>query len=584
MAEEIGKRRLSAILVADIVGYSKMTAADEDGTLARVRDLTDRIIRPVSSRHSGRLVKTMGDGFLLDFTSALEAVRAAIEISEKVTDDPTGDPNNDRLHLRMGIHIGDVLTTETDVMGNGVNIAARIENLANPGEIWISADTYRQVNDKLDVSFDDLGTHRLKNLQEPVQIFRVAQNAVGSSAPAGTVPRPGGSIAVMPFDDEGPDEDCGKLAENIAKDIASGLARFRDLRVTSSSASFSYKDRNLPAQQIARELGASYVVEGGVRKLGNRVRVAVGLVDAENGEHLWTQRYDREDPDLFTLQDELVEHAVQTLAGRVQAAHRKLAMSANPSSTMTPEMALVHKARAVILESPEALAECKALYQQALALNPKCAPALAGLSGVYSFEWTSGWSGSHEDTLDKALGLLRQAALQDDQHSEVQRRLGVLHVFRGEPEQARAHLDRALMLNPSDAAAMAYKGLHLIYQGRPDDALVELDKATRCDPFHPTYFLWFAGLAHFMLGQYELAIPKLERAIEMFPDFVTPHRHLAACYACLGNSDRARVECENVLRLEPDFSIRRVARTFQYANDADKENYCQALRLAGLPD
>ncbi|MGI9367399.1 MAG: adenylate/guanylate cyclase domain-containing protein [Ruegeria sp.] len=584
MADEIGKRRLSAILIADIVGYSKMTAADEDGTLARVRDLTDRIIRPVSSRYSGRLVKTMGDGFLLDFSSAIEAVRAAIEISDKVTDGPADSPDGDLLSLRIGIHIGDVLTTDTDVMGNGVNIAARIESLANPGEIWISSDTYRQVHDKLDATFQDLGPHKLKNMSDPVQIFRISPDPTDQKSRPDPFARPGGSIAVMPFDDEGPDKDCGKLADSLAKDIASGLAHFRDLRVVSSSASFWYRDRNIPAQQAAKELSARYIVEGGVRKLGNRVRMAVGLVDGESGEHLWTHRYDREDADLFALQDEIVEHVVQTLAGRVQAADRKLALSATSTASMSPEVELVHKARAIILDTPEALSECRELYQKALSHNPNYAPALAGLSGIYSFEWTSTWSDSHEETLDKALVLLRKAALMDDQHSEVQRRLGVLHVFRGEAEQARAHLDRALMLNPNDAAAMAYKGLHLIYQGQPKDALTELDRATRCNPFHPTYFHWFAGLAHFMSGRPELAIPELDRAIELFPNFVTPHRHLAACHAQLGNMDKAIAERDIVLALEPDFSINRIARTFQYVNDADKELYCHALRLAGLPD
>jgi len=580
------ERRLAAILAADVVGYTSLMGHDEAGTLRRFTRLREQVLQPLIHEYHGRIVKLMGDGLLVEFASVVDAVACALAWQRNVTEHETDGDAEARFCFRIGVNLGDVIVEAGDIHGDGVNIAARLEGLAEPGGICLSGDAYRHTKGKIEAEFEDMGERELKNVAEPVRVYRYAierPNNSRSSSKAKAPPSLGKpSVAVLPFTNMSGDPEQEYFADGITEDLITYLSRFRELLVIGRNSSFHYKGNAGDAPAIAQDLGVQYLVEGSVRSAGGRLRLTVQLVEAHTGIHLWAERYDREMSDLFLLQDEIVESIVQMLAGRLRSISERRASRKAPRSLAAYDYVL--QARQIISERREKLYHCRTLYEQAITLDPDCGHAFSGLAATYLFEWTSGWADSSADTLELALRYAAQAASLDDQDSEAQRRLGVLHLFRGEREKADAHLNRALNLNPNDADAMAYRGLYLIYEGCPQDALVELERATRRNPFHLTYYFWFIGLAYYEARLYEDAIAPLINAIDAFPNFVAPRRHLAAVYAQLGRRDSASHERTKILELEPSFSIAKIARTFAYRDPSDLEHYCDGLRKAGLPE
>lgn len=579
------ERRLAAILAADLVGYSRLMQADESGTLRRLTALREQILEPLIARHRGRVVKLIGDGLLVEFASLVEATECALAWQAAVAEQESEGEASARLSFRIGVNLGDIIVADDDIYGDGVNVATRLEQLAEPNGICLSGDAYRQVRGKIEAAFEDLGEQEVKNITEPIRVYRVssARSVDAGAAPRSRPPlgeRP--SIAVLPLSNMSGDPEQEYFADGITEDIITYLSRFRGLLVIGEKSSFHYKGKTAEPRTIAKDLGAQYLVQGSLRRAGGRIRLTVQLVEAETGVRLWAERYDREVGDLFVLQDEIVESIVQTLVGRLTSAGAKHASRKAPQNLAAYDYVL--QARAIISDSRENLQRCRALYEKAIELDPECGHAYAGLAATYSFEWTSGWSESMEETLDKAVSLAQKAAALDDLDSVAQRRLAVFQLFKGEREQAEVHLDRALSLNPNDADAMAYRALFLIYAGDPDGALAELSRATRRNPFHPTWYYWLFGLAHYAARRYQEAVAPLLRAIDSFPNFVAPHRHLAACYAQLGQRAKAERERAKILELEPSFTIAKIARTFAYRDPADLEHYCEGLRKAGLPD
>ncbi|NRG16200.1 adenylate/guanylate cyclase domain-containing protein [Rhizobiales bacterium] len=577
------ERRLAAILSADLAGYSRLIAEDETGTLFRLRKLRQGFLEPLIARHGGRIVKLMGDGLLLEFSSIIEAVQCAIEWHEVVANFIAEQDGANDLAYRIGVNIGDIVIEDGDIYGDGVNIAARMEKLAEPGGTCLPGDVYRQIKGKIDATFDDLGEHTVKNIAEPLHIY--ALHPAHGEQPAKPLQRQKfdrPSIAVLPLDNLSSDPEQDYFADGVTEDIITNLSRFRELVVIGQSSSFRYKKTRDSFRQIATALGVQYLLIGSLRRAGQRLRVTVQLVDTRSGGHIWAERYDRELGDLFALQDEITEAIVQTLVGRLRTA--SVRDTAHKPAQSLDAYDYVLKARAIIHDSRENMLKSRALYEKAIELDPICAHAFAGLSATYSFEWTSGWSKSFTDSLDKAIELCRRAAALDDQDSEAQRRLGVYYLFRGEREKAEAHIQRAALLNPSDADTMAYKGLYLIYDGKPTEGLRAIERATRYNPFHPTWYFWLVSLAHYMNRDYEEAIQAARKAVQAYPDFVAPHRHLAASFARLGRKEDAEREKQIILKLDPAFSIARVARAFAYRRSEDLEHYCEGLREAGLPE
>lgn len=582
MADQGDGQKQAAILIADVAGYSALAEARESETIAAVRDLGSRIIAPAAQAHEGRVVKTVGDGFLLEFPSSVPAVKAAMAISSKAAACRNG-PRGLSLRLRMGIHAGTVFPAGDDLLGNCVNIAARLQSLAAPGEICISGTVHEQVRGRVGAAFDDLGLQQVRNIAEPVRIYRITGNSLPALDPEG--PSPEASVAVLPFASASPaNTETEAMAQTLTEDITIGLSRFRALRVVSRTAALRFAGSTAGTSIVAAELGVRYLAEGSIRQLPGRLRITVTLSDGASGLSLWSGRYDRDLSNDFTQQDALAAQITQTLATQLQSiARQKSAAQAAKRGALTARD-LVMQAKSVILDSRGRLKQCRTLYQQACDADFGNAAAYSGLALTYLVEWMSGWATSADLTLDKAFPLLRHAARIDPLDSVAQRRLAVMHLCKGNFTLAEDHFQRALMLNPNDTDAMAFRGLSLIYQGRPEKALAELDQATAQNPFHPTYFHWFRGLALYMCRAYDPAVSEVSKAIELFPGFPAPHRHLAACYAQLGNRPAAARECGRILELEPEFSVARVSKTLPFARAQDLEHYCEGLRQAGLPE
>lgn len=582
MADQGDRQRQAAILIADVAGFSAMVETGEREAVAAVRKLADQIIVPAARQYSGQLVKTLGDGFLLEFPSSLQAVKAALLISRKSTGQ-AASPGPKRLALRMGIHTGNVISYGDDLFGNCVNIAARLESLAGPGEICVSGTVQEQVRGRINAAFDDLGLQVIRNISDPVRIFRIAENTMPQLDPEG--PAYEISVAVLPFAGK-PDvsDTASGLAESLTEDITIGLSRFRELRVISRTTALRYARRASETSMAAVELGVRYLAEGTVRQLPDKLRIAVSLADGISGSTLLSEQYHLEAGADISQQDALTRQITQTLTGQLQATAKRKSAALPAGDAPVTARDLVLKAKALILDTRDALLQCRSLYQQASDADPGNATACSGLALTYLVEWMSGWGKSPADTLDRAFPLLRRAARIDPLDSVVQRRLAVMHLFKGEFSLAEDHFQRALALNPNDTDAKAFRGLAMVYQGKPEQALAELEEATARNPFHPTYFHWFKGLALYMCQEYQPGISEVNKAVGLFPGFPAPRRHLAACYGQLGDQAAAAQECGRILQLEPGFSVTRIRSTLPFARPEDLEHYCDGLRRAGLPE
>ncbi|WP_254695014.1 adenylate/guanylate cyclase domain-containing protein [Leisingera sp. NJS201] len=582
MADQGDRQRQAAVLIADVAGFSALVETGEAEAVAAVRTLADDIVVPAAQQYSGRLVKSQGDGFLLEFQTSVQAVKAALLIAKRTAAAAASHPPP-HLHLRMGIHTGTVIAAGDDLFGNCVNIAARLESLAGPGEICVSGTVQEQVRGRINAAFDDLGLQVIRNISDPVRIFRIAENPMPrfeAEGPAYEV-----SVAVLPFLNKSPAAPgADSLGETLTEDVTIGLSRFRELRVISRTTALRFAGSASETSLAAVELGVRYLVEGTVRQRSGQLRVAVSLADGYSGTTLLSEQYNLENQAGFSLQDALARQITQTLAGQLQATAKRISAEVLASGGPWTSKELVLQAKALILDTRDTLYQCRELYRSACDSDPGNPSAYSGLALTFLVEWMSGWGLSPEATLDQAFPYLRRAARIDPLDSAVQRRLAVMHLFKGEFSLAEDHFQRALALNPNDTDAMAFRGLSYVYRGQPEKALAELDQASGRNPFHPTYFHWFRGLALYMCREYRPSISEVNKAVGLFPGFPAPHRHLAACYAQLGDRAAAARECGRILGLEPEFSLARISKTMPFVRAADLEHYCDGLRRAGLPD
>ncbi|AHD02922.1 hypothetical protein METH_06480 [Leisingera methylohalidivorans DSM 14336] len=565
-----------------MAGFSALVETGESEAVAAVRRLADDIVVPVAHQYSGQLVKTLGDGFLLEFGTSVQAVKAALLIAKRTAASAASRPPP-HLHLRMGIHTGNVIAAGGDLFGSCVNIAARLESLAGPGEICVSGTVQEQVRGRINAAFDDLGLQVIRNISDPVRIFRIAENPMPrfeAEGPAYEV-----SIAVLPFLNKSPGAPgADSLAETLTEDVTIGLSRFRDLRVISRTSAFRFASSASETSLAAVELGVRYLAEGTVRQRPGKLRVAVSLADGYSGTTLFSEQYHLDDEAGFSRQDALARQITQTLAGQLQATAKRMSAEVLANGGPWTSRELVLQAKALTLDTRDALHRCRQLYQTACVSDQGNPSAYSGLALTYLVEWMSGWGLSPEDTLDQAFPCLRRAARIDPLDSAVQRRLAIMHLFKGDFPMAEDHFQRALALNPNDTEAMAFRGLSYVYRGQPEKALAELDQASVRNPFHPTYFHWFRGLALYMCREYLPAISEVNKAVGLFPGFPAPHCHLAACYAQLGDRAAAARQCGRILGLEPEFSVARISKTLPFVRAADLEHYCDGLLRAGLPD
>ncbi len=521
------ERQLAAILAADMVGYTRRMEQDESGTLSALSARIDETIAPLIKRHRGRVVKLMGDGLLAYFSVAADAVSCAVEWQQTSPEEP------DSIQFRIGINLGDIIMQDGDVFGSGVNLASRLEQLADPGGVLVSDAVYRVVGNRIPVAWEDTGTHSVKNVSEPLRAWRIA----GEKQENAELPKPAAvnkaAIAVLPLHNMSNDPEQTFFSDGIAEDIITGLSRFRTLQVVSRNASFRFRAQDMDPADIATALGADYLVEGSVRKAGSRVRISVQLADADTGAQLWSERYDRELEDILSVQDEVTRSIVAVLPGRVQ--HDFVERSAQkPANEMKAyDLMLRSKALRDGLNARDT-AKARALLERAVALDPSIARSYMYLSDTYVIDLWLGLADS--DAPDHALNIARKGAALDNRDPYIQDQLGFAYLCAKLWDEADAQFERTLALIENEAESMAWCGYAFLMLGRHEKALEVVSEAMRLDPLHPPAIDWIMGQVEFFFGNFEAALGLLigeARLNSLAAAFV------AASYAHLGRQAEA---------------------------------------------
>ena len=592
MAEERVERRLAAILAADVVGYSRLMGANEEGTLADLKRHRRELTDPKIKEHRGRIVKTTGDGVLVEFVSVVDALRCAVDIQREMSKRNAEVPPDRRIEFRIGLNVGDIIIDDKDIYGDGVNIAARLEALAEPGGICISRVVRDQVRDKLDFSFEDMGEQQVKNIARPVRAHRVLlgpiavapTGATAAASPSARAPQQKPSIAVLPFANMSGDAEQEYFSEGITEDIITNLSRNRAFFVISRSTSFTYKGSAVDVAKVARELGVRYVLEGSVRRAGNRVRITAQLIDAETGHHLWAERYDRELADVFAVQEEIAQTITGELAPGIIAAEMRQARRKDPSQldawdrTMRAHWHIRRFTR-------EDLAEARRLLEEAIELDPANAVALGDLSVANHFEAVFGWGEDMAQSFARCGEAARRAIAIDDGDANAHSALAMYDLFQGRHEEARRRLRRALDLDPNSAFARGYLGVCYAFAGDYEAALSVLDESVRLSPRDPLLVIWHLckGWAALNSERCLEAVEFTTTAVEANPEFPDVYAVLAAAHGHLGNQDAASAALNQFLRRSPVASAADERLNRPFGNAAQRERFLEGLCKAGLP-
>ncbi len=575
MAEARVERRLAAILAADVAGYSRLMGVDEEGTLAALKADRREIIDPKIAEHRGRIVKTTGDGALVEFASAVDAVRCAMEIQRAMAERNAAVPEDRRIEFRIGINVGDIIIDEGDIYGDGVNIAARVETLASPGAICLSENAYQQMKGKLTLDVSDMGEQQLKNIAQPVRVYRVRlDGATATVAP--TLPdKP--SIAVLPFANMSGDPEQEYFADGISEDIITGLSKLRWFFVIARNSSFTYKGNAVDVKRVARELGVRYVLEGSVRKGGNRVRITAQLIDAATNNHIWADRYDGELTDVFALQDEITKKVVAAIEPRLLEAEGIRSQNRSPDDLGAWEMVIQANSlfwRLTKTENEAAIA----LLKRAVERYPDYAPAHSMLAFMMLVSGHLGWS-----VEEQAAALAARAAALDDNDPWAHLALGYAAFVRRQTSVATAEFRRAIALNPNFAAAYGYLGWALAFDGQSDQAIAHLEEAIRMSPHDPQNAVFNAGFAaaHYLAGRYAKAVEYSSTALQQRSAFTAGYRIHCASLAQNGQSDEARAALARLKELQPDVSIAWIKQNVPY-QPGPMAKFLEGMRKAGL--
>jgi TolB-like protein/class 3 adenylate cyclase len=574
------ERRLAAILAADVAGYSRLIEADEEGTLSRLKALRAEVIDPKITGHHGRIVKTTGDGFLVEFASVVDALRCAAEVQAAMAKGNAPLPPDHRIEFRIGINVGDIVAEDGDIFGDGVNVAARLEGLAEPGGICVSARVQEDASGRLDLAFEDIGEQALKNITRPVRVYRVREAAAKNpSAPAQpALPLPDKpSIAVLPFANISGDPEQEYFADGMVEEIITALSRIRWLFVIARNSSFTYKGQTVDVKQVGRELGVRYVLEGSVRKAGGRVRIAGQLIDALSGAHLWADRFDGSLEDVFELQDKVASSIAGVIEPTLQVAETARSAS-RPTNDLTAYDLYLRALAAFYPITKERVFEALGLLKQAIAIDRHYGPALSWAAVCHLRLVNDGWAEEPETTGRKGVDLARQALQVGENDPGILTNAAIVLAHFGEDVGAMIGLvDRALALNPSFARGWFLSGVLRLWAGQPDLAIEHLETSRRLSPRERTGVpLSAIGMAYFFKRQFDEAAAKLHLAIQDHPGFPAQYRSLAACYAQMGRLDEAR---EIVKRLRTVTAVV-VPNVTPYRNPEHRELFLSGLRLA----
>jgi adenylate cyclase len=582
-------RRLSAILAADVVGYSRLIRADEEGTLTALKALRKDVIEPKIAEHHGRIVKLMGDGMLAEFPSVVDAVRNAVEVQEAVAENQAGLPEDRRIVFRVGVNLGDVVIDGDDIHGDGVNLAARLEALADPGGVCISGAVYDQVRDRIHLAFQDLGEREVKNIERPIRMWQwtlsAATAADAAAATDDVLPLPDKpSIAVLPFDNMSGDPEQEHFADGMAEDIITALSRMPWFFVIARNSSFTYKGRAVDVTKVAAELGVKYVLEGSVRKGGNRLRITAQLIDATSGKHIWAERYDRELLDIFEVQDEVTQAIVAAVAPEFLSTEARAARRKDARQLDAWECVMRGRAHLWKLGREDA-AEARQLFERAIELAPGGEFGASDLALVYFLEFFYRWGDSPEQSLKKMLITAQKAVAVDESDPLSWTVLAWASQFARRWDEATESIERAIQLSPNFVPAIGIRGGIRALNGQPDSGIELINQAARLSPSDGFMPFWMLSIfwAYYAKGQYDEAAKAAQRGLRTAPDNPTLRRQLAAAYAMLGRMDEAKAALDEYLRIEPDHTIAD-SRKIPSSVPEDLERFLDGLRKAGLPE
>ncbi len=616
-------RKLAAILHADVVGFSRLSSEDEEGTYRRLRDRLDFFAETIRS-HTGTVVNTAGDAILAEFPTASEALNCAVEVQKAFNDRDREIPEEQKLRFRIGVNLGEVIVDRDDIFGDGVNVAARLEGLAEPGGICISQAVHAALGRRLDLTYQDIGRQQVKNIAEPVHAYQVLLDGAVRSARPRAIPRRTAalvaaglslilvlaavawlgfgrlgqdtgaedlvvalddsmpSIAVLPFQNLGGNPKEDYFSDGITNDIITDLSRFSNLFVIASNSVFTYKGKAVSVKDVGRDLGVRYVLEGSVQKVGNSVRINAQLIDATTDRHLWADRYDRNLDDIFVVQDELTAAIVAALQLVLTDDEQALMVSQYTDNIEAYDLFL--RGRTYLRGTRQTHLKARELFDQAIDLDSGFAAAFAEKSLTYFAGFIMPMSRDPE-VLEESVNTAERAVTLDDTLPLAQARLGWAYFANQRHEEAIAAGRRAVALGPNDAESHAQLGNILNWSGKPEEAINLIRRAMRLNPHYPFYYLFYLGHSHYLLGNREKSIELMKRVVTRAPHFLPVRRHLAVLYQEVGLEEEARAQTAEVLRIFPGASIEDSRQRCLYVNDAELlERFFDGLRKSGMPE
>jgi adenylate cyclase len=590
MAEERINRKLAAILAADVVGYSRLMGADEAGTLTALKRHREAVFDPAVAAHNGRIVKLIGDGTIVEFPSVVDAVNCALSVQRSASLPPDQNGAPSMIVLRIGINLGDVIIEGDDIYGDGVNIAARLEPLAEPGGICVSSIVNESIGNRIDVHFQDGGDISVKNIDRPIRVWRwhpsaAATNGQRSNA-VNSLPKVAtASIAILPFTNMSGDPEQEYFSDGISEDIITDLSKIAGLTVIARNSSFTYKGRAVDIRTIGRELGVNSVLEGSIRRAGQRVRITAQLIDAASGSHLWADRYDRDLTDIFEVQDDVTHRIVDALKVTLSPAEKERLADIDTSNIQAYDCFL--RGREMLLgkeKNRKTFEEAIKYFKEALEHDPNYSQAYACLGFAYMFDYQNRWSDDPDGSLAIAKQYARQAT-EKDPKEPLARCVGALAAsFEKDLDQAKSEIDMALSLNPNLALAHNIRGNISNYAGRPLEAIPEIEQAMRLDPALSPQFIHFLGMAYLLAGKYETAAVLLRQRVVLVPNTDFSRALLASALGHLGELDEARRVWGELKEINPNYTFAEHIGRQPFKRQEDIQRITDGLAKAGLPD
>jgi adenylate cyclase len=586
------ERRLAAILAADVVGYSRLMGEDEAGTLERLKSLRRELVQPKITERKGRIVKLMGDGLLAEFPSVVEAVQCAVGIQKSMIGRETDLPDERRIRLRIGVNLGDIIVEGSDIYGDGVNVTARLEGLASPDGICVSGTVFDHVRSKVGLDFTDLGEQQVKNIDQPVQVYRIVLDSESDASEAAKTSAEGASelelpdkpsIAVLPFTNMSGDPEQEYLSDGISEDIITALSKIPKLFVTARNSTFTYKGRAVDLKLVGREQGVHYVLEGSVRRGGDRLRITAQLIDASTGNHIWAQRYDRVVQDVFALQDEITREVTSALQVELTDGEQARLWASGTQNfeawefvIQVPELIYSHRKDHILMG--------RRLAEQALLLDKNYAAAWTMLGVSHWEEAFNGWSENPETSLNLAIDAAAVSQSIDDSNPDTYALLTWIHLSLREYDRAYDLAQQAMLLGPNNSFVLGVASDVAMFCNRPHDMIMLLNKAMRLCPIYPAWYPSSLGWAYLLMDRREDAIASAQISCDIDPDYPFNYMVLAIAFAELEREQEAHTAVENLLRNDPNYTLRTFSE-FQPFRDAEVLNrHIEGLRKAGLPE